>query len=68
LVATAFAGPEGAETDGFMLLEFCPGTLLELLQHAPVKLLDELTVYSVFSEICKAVSHMHSQVPPLAHR
>jgi hypothetical protein len=32
LVATAFAGPEGAETDGFMLLEYCPGTLLELLQ------------------------------------
>ena len=127
LVSTAFAGPEGAETDGewevirncvcvgghavrmlipmasggthnctvlpsrlfaihapspagFMLLEYCPGTLLELLQKpAPAATtaagggggsagLDELTVYSVFSEVCRAVAHMHAQNPPLAHR
>lgn len=30
--------------------------------------LDELTVYSVFSEISRAVGHMHSQSPPMAHR
>jgi len=67
LHSVAFAGPSGAETDGFMLLEYCPGTLLELMQRSNFNL-DDLTVFTVFSEVCNAVAHMHRQNPPVAHR
>lgn len=32
LHAVAFAGPRGAESDGFFLLDFCPATLLGMMQ------------------------------------
>ena len=53
-----------------MLLEYCPGTLVGLLHRSGAGGggMDELTVYTVFSEVCRAVSFMHSQNPPMAHR
>ncbi|KXZ56289.1 hypothetical protein GPECTOR_1g254 [Gonium pectorale] len=67
LHAVAFAGPPGAETDGFMLLDFCPLTLLEVLQRANFAL-DDFLVYEVFQDVARAVAHMHKCNPPLAHR
>ncbi|KAJ9525971.1 hypothetical protein QJQ45_009348 [Haematococcus lacustris] len=65
--AIAFAGAPGKETDGYMLLDYCPSTLLEAMQKASF-MLDDFFVYEVFSEVCQAVAHMHRQKPPLAHR
>jgi hypothetical protein len=67
LHAVAFAGPRGGETDGFFLLDFCPGNLLDLLaRHNFV--LEERTVLHIFGCVARAVGHMHTQKPPLAHR
>lgn len=57
----------GAETDGFMLLDHCPTTLLEIMQRTNFSM-DDFIIFEVFSEVCMAVAHMHTQVPPLAHR
>ncbi|GLI65494.1 hypothetical protein VaNZ11_009030 [Volvox africanus] len=67
LHAVAFAGPVGAETDGFMLLDFCPQTLLEAMQRSSFNL-DDFLVYEVFQDVVWAVAHMHKCNPPLAHR
>ena len=67
LLAVAFAGPSGAETDGFMLLDYCPLTLLDVMQRCSFNL-DNYLLFEVFSEMCYAVAHMHSQDPPVAHR
>ncbi|KAG1666241.1 hypothetical protein FOA52_011543 [Chlamydomonas sp. UWO 241] len=67
LVAAAVSGPEGVETDGYMLLEYCPTTLLSVLQACEWQL-DEPTALSVFADMCAAVAHMHAASPPIAHR
>ena len=67
LLAVAFAGPAGGETDGFMLLDYCPVTLLDIMQRSNFNL-DAFMVFEVFSEVCSAVAHMHRQAPPLTHR
>ena len=67
LHAASFAGPKGSETDGFFLLDFCPSTLLELMQARNFQLSDR-TVLQVFSSMCLAVAHMHAHNPPMAHR
>lgn len=40
----------GAETDAFMLLDYCPTTLLDMMQRSHFNL-DEFFVYEVFSEV-----------------
>lgn len=67
LHAVSFAGPKGGETDGFFLLDYCPGTLLDLLQRHNFQL-EERTVLHIFNCVCQAVAHMHRQKPPMAHR
>jgi AP2-associated kinase len=68
LHAVAFAGPRGAETDGFFLLDLCPGTLIEAM-HAAAFRLPEPAVIEAFACVAHAVAHMHAQRPlPLAHR
>ena len=68
LHAVAFAGPRGGETDGFFLLDLCPGTLIEAMQQAAFRLA-EPAVVEAFSCVAHAVAHMHAQQPvPLAHR
>jgi AP2-associated kinase len=67
LHAVAFAGPKGGETDGFFLLDFCPGNLLDLLARHNF-LLEERTVLHIFGCVARAVGHMHAQKPPMAHR
>uniref|UniRef100_A0A7S0RFW0 non-specific serine/threonine protein kinase n=1 Tax=Chlamydomonas leiostraca TaxID=1034604 RepID=A0A7S0RFW0_9CHLO len=65
--AMAFAGSQGKETDAFMLLDYCPTTLLDLMQRTSFQL-DDFLIYEVFSEVCAAVAHMHHFSPPYAHR
>jgi hypothetical protein len=67
LHAVAFAGPRGGETDGFFLLDICPGSLLDLLARHNYAL-EERTVLHIFACVARAVGHMHAQKPPLAHR
>ncbi|MEW5303498.1 MAG: hypothetical protein WDW36_006184 [Sanguina aurantia] len=63
LHAVAYAGAAGAVTDAYMLLEFCPITLHDVMQRFNQNL-DDLLVFEVFSEVCRAVAHMHAQSPP----
>ena len=67
LHAAAFAGPKGAETDGFLLVDHCPDTLLAAMQRANFAL-GERAVVEVASAVAAGVAHMHRQSPPLAHR
>lgn len=67
LHAVAFAGPKGAETDGFMLLDYCYTTLIDQMQTCHFNL-DDATVLEVFYCVCQGVAHMHRQKPPMAHR
>ncbi|WIA38907.1 hypothetical protein OEZ86_005060 [Tetradesmus obliquus] len=67
LHAVAFAGPRGGETDGFFLLDFCPGNLLDLLARHNY-LLEQATALHIFGCVARAVAHMHAQSPPMAHR
>ena len=67
LHAASFAGPRNQETDGFFLLDFCPATLLEVMQSRNFQLSDRMVLH-VFGSVCCATAHMHSQTPPLAHR
>lgn len=67
LHAVSFAGPKGGETDGFFLLDFCPGTLLDLLAKHNFQL-EERTIIHIFNCVCQAIAHMHRQKPPMAHR
>jgi AP2-associated kinase len=67
LHAVAFAGPKGAETDAFMLLDLCPQTLLFKLQSSHNQM-DDLTIVEAFGDILQGVAHMHSHNPPYTHR
>lgn len=67
LHAAAFAGPKGAETDGFLLVDHCPDTLLGVMQRSAFAL-DERTAAQVFSCVASGIAYMHRLCPPLAHR
>lgn len=68
LLAVAFAGPAGQETDGFLLLHYCPATLLDVMQHSNFWLPEPL-ILQVFRDVCHAVDGMHMGLnPPMAHR
>lgn len=43
------------------------GSLIEILQSRTTPF-DKETVTKIFYQVCKAVAHMHSQVPPIIHR
>lgn len=43
------------------------GSLIEILQLRATPF-DKETVTKIFYQVCKAVAHMHSQVPPIIHR
>lgn len=46
---------------------FAGGSLIEILQTRTTPF-DKETVTRIFYQVCKAVSHIHSQVPPIIHR
>ena len=50
-------------------MELCDGgSLLDILNAQAPRPIAERTVLAIFLEVCKAVAHMHSQKPPIAHR
>ncbi|XP_023312590.1 cyclin-G-associated kinase-like, partial [Anoplophora glabripennis] len=56
------------QSEFLLVTDLCPGgSLVEILQ-ARTSALDIETITRVFYQTCKAVSHMHSQVPPIIHR
>ncbi|GMH33332.1 hypothetical protein BSKO_01166 [Bryopsis sp. KO-2023] len=68
LIAVAFGGgARGQETDAYMLLDLCTDTLFGYLQANDFKLSDSI-VLDIFHSTCLAISHVHSQFPPIAHR
>lgn len=53
----------------FILLELCTGgSLIDLIKRQNGEKLDELEICQYFIQICKGVSQMHTQSPPIAHR
>lgn len=61
----AAAVNNGSATEYLLLMEFCPFSLVDCLGSTtfPVDV-----VARVFWQTCKAVQHMHSQVPVVIHR
>ncbi|KAJ8920099.1 hypothetical protein NQ315_011754 [Exocentrus adspersus] len=56
------------QSEFLLVTELCPGgSLVEILQ-ARTTALDVDTIIRVFYQTCRAVLHMHSQVPPIVHR
>lgn len=67
LRAVAYIGPKGQEEEAFLLLDLCRQNLVDHLREMNRPLLDA-EVVSIFQSVCKAVSAMHRQEPPLVHR
>ena len=55
------------ETEAFMIMDLCDGTLDSILLAASGTLPDR-TILKIFGDVCSGVLHMHSQQPPIAHR
>ncbi|KAJ8945124.1 hypothetical protein NQ318_001589 [Aromia moschata] len=56
------------QSEFLLVTELCPGgSLVEILQ-ARTTALDADTITRIFYQTCRAVSHMHSQAPPIIHR
>jgi len=52
-----------------VLTEFCPrGSVLDLMHQRERNRMIEAEILLIFETVCKAVYHMHSQDPPIAHR
>ena len=50
-------------------MELCDGrSLLVVLNAHAGRIFPEPQLLAVFLDTCKAVAHMHSQKPPIAHR
>lgn len=58
----------GGVIEMYMVLEYCPnGSLVDLVLPGNPPL-PEGRLLSIFHSVCKAVAHLHSQNPPIAHR
>ncbi|KAJ8965281.1 hypothetical protein NQ314_004244, partial [Rhamnusium bicolor] len=56
------------QSEFLLVTDLCPGgSLVEILQ-ARTTALDADTITRIFYQTCKAVSHLHSQDPPIIHR
>ncbi|KAL5251139.1 hypothetical protein ACHWQZ_G016755 [Mnemiopsis leidyi] len=51
-----------------ILLEYCPGTLSQIIQSAGPRLFSSPEVLRLFYGVCQAVQHLHSFTPPIIHR
>ena len=67
LVAVGYGGPEHARQEAYLLMELCKESLVGHMTQRDFKLKD-LEVIDIFRSVCAAVSSMHSQDPPMAHR
>ncbi|KAJ1673054.1 Ark- serine/threonine protein kinase, partial [Spiromyces aspiralis] len=57
------------DADGLLLMEYCPqGDVLGLINRTYPNHLKAPVVLDIFFDVCRAVAHMHYQVPLLLHR
>jgi AP2-associated kinase len=63
----AVAGPPTAPTAAFVLMDFCPDTLVAFLQQRAYQV-EDATLLRIAMPICRAVEAMHGLQQPLAHR
>lgn len=67
LGAASFRKPNRQEV--VVLTEFCPrGSVLNLMYQRERNRMTETEILFIFETVCKAVYHMHSLEPPIAHR
>ncbi|CAH1155898.1 unnamed protein product [Phaedon cochleariae] len=56
------------QSEFLLVTELCPGgSMVEILQGRS-SAFDTDTITRIFYQTCRAVAHMHSQVPPIIHR
>ncbi|XP_060528873.1 cyclin-G-associated kinase [Cylas formicarius] len=56
------------QSEFLVVTELCPGgSLVDVLQPRTAPF-DAETIAKIFYQTCRAVSHLHSQVPPIVHR
>ena len=67
LKAVVMTGPKGAEQEAYLLLDLCQENLVEYCSHARGPLPNS-EVALIFLAGCKALSALHLQQPPMAHR
>ncbi|XP_074031874.1 LOW QUALITY PROTEIN: cyclin-G-associated kinase [Leptinotarsa decemlineata] len=56
------------QSEFLLVTELCPGGSLVDILEARSNAFDAETVTRIFYQTCKAVAHLHSQVPPVVHR
>ncbi|KAJ2538840.1 Ark- serine/threonine protein kinase, partial [Coemansia sp. RSA 1933] len=59
---------ELGDDSAYILMEYCAGNVLSLMNANLQIGLDEHTILHIFCDVCKAVAHMHYQDPPQLHR
>ncbi|KAI8322233.1 kinase-like protein, partial [Martensiomyces pterosporus] len=62
------AAAEVSHSDAYILMEHCRSDVLSLMNQTLPRHFDEDTIVHIFSDVCKAVAHMHYQPQPLLHR
>lgn len=67
LVAVGYGGPEHARQEAYLLMDLCKDSLPGYMTQRDFKLKD-FEVVDIFRSVCLAVSAMHDQDPPMAHR
>mmetsp|Transcript_17788 Transcript_17788/g.29455 ORF Transcript_17788/g.29455 Transcript_17788/m.29455 type:complete len:758 (-) Transcript_17788:78-2351(-) len=57
------------ETEVYMLLELCSGGhLVEIIERRAGRKFTPAELLPIFHQVCLSVAHLHSQMPPIAHR
>ncbi|KAJ2401044.1 Ark- serine/threonine protein kinase [Coemansia sp. RSA 2559] len=64
----ALTAAELGDDSAYILMEYCSGNVLSLMNANLQIGLDEPTILHIFCDMCKAVAHMHYQDPPQLHR
>lgn len=67
LKAVVMTGPKGAEQEAYLLLDLCQENLVEYCSRLRGPLPNS-EVAQIFLAACKALSALHLQQPPMAHR
>eukprot|EP01137_Pigoraptor_chileana_P021483 Opistho-2@85277 len=54
--------------EGLILMELCPGRVLDIMAERVNKPLTEAEILHVFTDVCEGVAHVHTVSPPIVHR
>lgn len=57
-----------SEMKSIIIMEFCPSTLVDLLEANQNKIIEIKTIVNLFVSICEAVECMHNYKVPITHR